>query len=556
MAPKTILFLSHLRRSSSSSLSPLSTFCISYLLYNRNHLVSPTPTPPPQPQLLNSLPAFRLCLSESFSTRSTGESDHELWTNSELVNTELNHVIDSGACTVEESILPVRALISLLDGFHDFTGLPWWFIIVSSTIAMRMALSPLLILKLHKLKRISELFPKLPPPLPPPMSGRSYIDQISLFQKERRSIGCPSFLWFVSYLSVQVPCFFLWMSSIRRMSLDHHPGFDCGGIFWFQNLTEYPHGISGSIFPVMVAAFHYINIQISFRDSSVQKVTGNANLLLKYYKDYLDLLTIPLFFIGFCLPQGSLVYWATNSSVSIIQQLCLKNPAILTRLGLPVKDSQQVVIDSEEPNTSKITPSHQSTKEHKISVQDLSPKQLVNLSVKRLSEGHKEKAIPLLQLALEKDPGYARALIVLGQILMQKGLMAEATEHLERAISQLLVAGYPSDVEEIDLLILASQWAGVTCIKQERNVEGIVHLQRVANVKEPEDPKSKAHYFDGLVLLASALYREGRKAEAAKYLRLAAAYDPKYNEFLEQCENPEPEEDFASDIVSSRRRDY
>lgn len=32
--------------------------------------------------------------------------------------------------------------------------------------------------------------------------------------------------------------------------------------------------------------------------------------------------------------------------------------------------------------------------------------------------------------------------------------------------------------------------------------EGIIHLERVASLKEPDDPKSKAHYFDGLVLLA------------------------------------------------------
>ena len=37
---------------------------------------------------------------------------------------------------------------------------------------------------------------------------------------------------------------------------------------------------------------------------------------------------------------------------------------------------------------------------------------------------------------------------------------------------------------------------------QGKMVEGIAHLERVANLKEPEEPKSKAHYYDGLVLLA------------------------------------------------------
>lgn len=40
----------------------------------------------------------------------------------------------------------------------------------------------------------------------------------------------------------------------------------------------------------------------------------------------------------------------------------------------------------------------------------------------------------------------------------------------------------------------------------------------------------------GATVCCSALFNEGRTAEAAKYLRLAAAYDSKYNELLEQCE--------------------
>lgn len=28
-------------------------------------------------------------------------------------------------------------------------------------------------------------------------------------------------------IHLQIPCFFLWLTTIRRMSLDNHPGFDC-----------------------------------------------------------------------------------------------------------------------------------------------------------------------------------------------------------------------------------------------------------------------------------------------------------------------------------------
>lgn len=41
------------------------------------------------------------------------------------------------------------------------------------------------------------------------------------------------------------------------------------------------------------------------------------------------------------------------------------------------------------------------------------------------------------RLVLDKDPDYIRALIVMGQTLLQDGQLAEATGYLERAISKV-----------------------------------------------------------------------------------------------------------------------
>lgn len=59
------------------------------------------------------------------------------------------------------------------------------------------------------------------------MSGRNLRDQLKIFFKEKRVAGCPSFFWYFASLTVQVPCFLLWITTIRRMSLHHHEGFDC-----------------------------------------------------------------------------------------------------------------------------------------------------------------------------------------------------------------------------------------------------------------------------------------------------------------------------------------
>ncbi|KAJ4972563.1 hypothetical protein NE237_005737 [Protea cynaroides] len=465
----------------------------------------------------------------------TSSSGNEGGTDGEPRSEVESLIPDLSGSGVADGSFPVDVVISLLDGYHELTGLPWWVIIASSTLALRLAMLPVLIVQLRKLKKISELFSKLPPPLPPPFSGKSFIDQYLLFRKKKQELGCPSYLWSFASFAVQVPCFFLWMTSIRRMSLDLHPGFDTGGTLWFQNLTELPHGLLSPIFPVLVAGLHFINVQISFQNSSVGKMTGLLSILAKYYKHYLNVLTLPLLAIGFCVPQGSLIYWVTNSSLTVIQQLSLNNSAIRTKLGLPDKNvpvKSEISGKFDTPEESSFA----SGMTNNISVQGLSPEELFGLSIQLLAKGHKDRAIPLLRLALDKDPEYLRALIVLGQTFLQKGMLTEATEHLEHAISKLSLVSHPTN-EQIDLLILASQWAGVSYMKQERKKEGIEHLERITQIKEPEDPMAKAHYFDGLLLLASALYDDERKTEAAKYLRMAVAYNPAYSVYLEQCED-------------------
>uniref|UniRef100_A0A3Q7ITE5 Uncharacterized protein n=1 Tax=Solanum lycopersicum TaxID=4081 RepID=A0A3Q7ITE5_SOLLC len=41
-----------------------------------------------------------------------------------------------------------------------------------------------------------------------------------------------------------------------------------GGILWFQNLTEFPNGVLGPVFPLLIAGLHYINVQVCAKDNT------------------------------------------------------------------------------------------------------------------------------------------------------------------------------------------------------------------------------------------------------------------------------------------------
>ncbi|KAL3632153.1 hypothetical protein CASFOL_025137 [Castilleja foliolosa] len=540
-------FFCHYTTSSNSSVS--SHFLFSRSNHHHHHKGPHSYNPRCSPELLSFAPHDSLPFNRRFSSQSNlPESD--------------------------EPILPVQAIISLLDSYHDVTGLPWWIIISSSTLAMRLAIFPLVVLQLKKMRQIGELLPKLPPPFPPPLSGRSFSDQIALFFKEKKAAGCPSVFWFFSSFVVQVPCFFVFLMSVRRMSLDHYPGFDTGGMLWFQNLTEYPHGVLGPVFPFLIAGLHFTNVEMSFHKTAFQQAPGSLKLLAKLYKIYLRVLTLPILIATFNVPQGSLVYWLTNSSLSLIQLSCLRHPGFLEYLGLPTKNASPLVVapSKKESDSSGIADIVILTKDGEIPAPSLSSAELVSYSIKILTDGRKDIAIKLLRLALEKDPGHVRASLILGQTYLQNKEFAEATEFLESAVSKLLVAGYPTKVEEVDLLILSSQWAGIANVHQGKMDEGLVHLERIAQLDEPEDSKSKAHYYDGLLILSSGVckrskHRRGvcnrkitgifalltvdRKADAMKYLQKAVAYNPSYSVYLEHFES-DPN-NIASDLASSRR---
>ncbi|XP_010674681.2 ALBINO3-like protein 2, chloroplastic [Beta vulgaris subsp. vulgaris] len=461
-----------------------------------------------------------------------------------------SQVSNDASSLLDDSILPIGYIVSLLDGYHSLTSLPWWIVIASSTVVMRITLFPWLVLQLHKLKKIGEVFPKLPPPFPPPFSGRSFINQFSLFQREKRALGCPSFLWFLASYTVQLPCFILCMASIRRMSLDHYPGFDTGGILWFQNLTEVSSGPFGPILPILVAGLHFCNIQIVFRSSfaAEEEEKGILQLLAKWYRKYLELLTLPILFIGFHIPQGSLVYWVTNSSLTFIQQLCLQHPVIRQKLGLALN----VVADHEENKSGSALPDAP-RKCGPVSAHKLSSLELVDLSVSYLSAGRINRALPLLRLALDKDPECYKAWAVMGHTMLQQKDYEKAAEHLECAISKISL-GEPTDAEAIDFLIQASMSAGAAYYRQGKIAESFAHFERLRDIKVPEDPVAKARYYEGIMVFASFLLNEGRKDEAAKYSRMASAYDPQYSLYLEDSEKDT--ENFVGDLTSSRRADY
>ncbi|XP_057832392.1 ALBINO3-like protein 2, chloroplastic isoform X2 [Cryptomeria japonica] len=408
---------------------------------------------------------------------------------------------------------PVEAMIAFLDGFHNLTGLPWWLSIVASTVVIRSAMLPLSILQMIKTSSILKMRSKLEPFLP--MPGSDFLRQYALFTHQRRAMGCPTFLWFFATPAIQMPVFFCSMFAVRWMCTDFHPGFDNGGAMWFLDLTEHIHGSLGALFPISTAGIFLLNVQLSLGGLEVVHTSRLLDVIRKYYQIYLKCLTVPVFIVGFYMPQGVLIFMLTNSTFSTMQILLQKHLAHSMMLGL-----------SAHQKNPKIAQAIRQLRNGEMT-DKLSSADLLMVSAQHVAGGHLESALQLLRVAIEKDPERSESYIAMGTIQLKKKLYDEAAKQFELAISKAT-----SD----NVLVAAHLYAGNALLYQEKMVEAIAHLRKITALEEPADPKSKDLYYRGLVLLASILFKDGKKEEAAQYLRIAAKYDPSVNVYLQECE--------------------
>lgn len=153
------------------------------------------------------------------------------------------------------------SVASGLDWIQGVSGAPWWLTLMGATLVVRCLLLPLTLSQVKKSGQLALLGPRLPPPIPISGSGQTMREAWRIYSQKSKELGAPSLWWMVALPLVQIPLFITWLTSVRRMALSGHPGFETGGALWFMNLTEPGMGVLGSIFPFLIGGAYLANIQ-------------------------------------------------------------------------------------------------------------------------------------------------------------------------------------------------------------------------------------------------------------------------------------------------------
>ncbi|CAM6104480.1 unnamed protein product [Calypogeia fissa] len=408
---------------------------------------------------------------------------------------------------------PADGVVALVDGLHTLTGTSWWLTIIGSTLAFRTALFPFTVTYMKKSAQFASSISLLPPIRPPKDSNRSLGEQYRIFTKRRLELGIPSPFWATAGL-LQAPLFLYWIIALRGMAMSHHPGFESGGALWFVDLTVPVHGAFGALFPTVVALTHFTNVQVSFR--AIKPRNDLTGFFMKIYQWWLEAVTIPLFIVGFYLPQGVFMYWLTNNCFNLAQSIALQNDGFRGKVGLPLLSDLEKLRSKQASQ-----PVHADNNDLEV----LNLDTLLKSATVHVTQDRDEEALKLLEFVVKKYPDEAEAYNVYGMLHIKKKQWSEAIEYYSLAISK---------ATDDSQRITAFMGAGISLYNQGQRQEAISVMKPLVDIQVPQEPLNRQKYLRALVTLGSALSQEGLKEEALSVLAMAVKWDRSIEVYIKQ----------------------
>ncbi|KAL6449106.1 hypothetical protein ACFW04_000660 [Cataglyphis niger] len=259
--------------------------------------------------------------------------------------------------TLSESAFVKVTQDSLL-WMHDYTGLPWWSVIVLTTIMMRTAITlPLSLYQQYIFAKLENL--------------KSEMDEIVKEMKIETNYGIYKYNWSKEYarrlynhsmkkqwnklivrenchpakasilVLVQIP---LWISlsmSIRNLcymlpkqdadAYTTYQEFTTDGFLWLTNLTV----ADPFVLPIAMGLFNLAIIEITYMNRA-KELTKWKQYLTYFFR----IVAIGMIPIAMYVPSCLSLYWATSSAFGLFQNLVLLSPKLRRFARVPVTISE------------------------------------------------------------------------------------------------------------------------------------------------------------------------------------------------------------------------
>lgn len=244
-------------------------------------------------------------------------------------------------------------VISYLTYLHDSTGMPWWGLIATCTIAVRFIMLPFTLIAMRNAAVMNNLQPRLKEiqDLMFDAKSRGKLDQAKYYQQEyMRIIKENDVNPFRSMLGplVQTPVFLAFFFGLRKMA-NTVPSFKTGGTSWFEDLST-PDPLF--VMPTLCAGIFLLNLQLS--------LTTGAAPTNKQWINVFRLFGLAIIPLTAKMPCAIFCYWIPSNLFSFLQNLVFSITSVRALLRLPPLSYKRSA-DSHEPASNNAVQHSQSS---------------------------------------------------------------------------------------------------------------------------------------------------------------------------------------------------
>ncbi|KAI8995914.1 60Kd inner membrane protein-domain-containing protein, partial [Gaertneriomyces semiglobifer] len=225
---------------------------------------------------------------------------------------------------------PTGMAQNLLELVHVTSGLPWWGTIMVTTLAIRVALFPLMVkvqrtaTKMHNISHIAK-------PLQNDMQRYTSQGDMAQAQKTRQKLadlykseGVNPFGAILAF--AQIPVFMSFFFGLKAMADLPVPGLSTGGFGWVTDLT-----LPDSTYILPVAA----NLGMLAVMEAQAKSGGAAAMQSPTMKNVFRGFMVIAIFLTAKFPAAMFMYWVSSNIFTLLQSLLFRQPAVRRMLNIP-----------------------------------------------------------------------------------------------------------------------------------------------------------------------------------------------------------------------------
>lgn len=252
---------------------------------------------------------------------------------------------------MEGSWLPTRTLQWILESIHHGSGLEWWQSIMLTTVGIRAATFPIMLMQIKNTYRLSQARPEIEHLVAHmkeeqargnPNATADYQQQVMRVWKKYNANPLKS----MATIFVQAPLFIGFFSALRGLAAAKVPSMVEGGTLWFQDLTVADPTYA---LPIISAASFLLMVELNAADG----MEGQTDKMRSRFKNIMRGVAVLIVPFTVDLPAGVFMYWTASNMVSLVQSSVLKLPSVKRTFGIPVL---QKVATPTITGTPEITP--------------------------------------------------------------------------------------------------------------------------------------------------------------------------------------------------------